>query len=232
MYNEEKRAAQTVAQADGYLRGLGVDYELIVVNDGSTDGTLAALEAAKTARTRIVSYEKNAGKGCAVRRGVAATRGDVVIFTDADLSYGMELVGTALHIMRERGSRILIGSRKLDREAYRNYPPLRRLMSHTFSTVVNAVLPLHVSDSQCGFKCFRGDVARELFAACTVDNFAFDFEVLYLARRRGIPIDEMPARVLVHGESSVHILSDSLKMLRELARIRRSGGKDRKADRQ
>ncbi|HWQ51366.1 MAG TPA: glycosyltransferase [Terriglobales bacterium] len=217
-YNEKAILPGTAAACLSLRERLPGPLELIFVDDGSTDGGGACLEGLAV---RLVSYPENRGKGYAIRQGVAASTGDAVVYTDCDLAYGLEAVRPAVNLLMTSGADVVCGSRRLAPEGYAAYPPLRRAASAGFSLLVNAVLGLGVSDTQCGFKCLRGDVARGLFSRCVTDGFSFDLELLGRAKRAGMKIAEMPVRVLRHGESKVRIFQDSLKMAGEVFAISR-----------
>ena len=225
-YNEAAVIAGAIRDAEGFLADSFDDFELIVVNDGSTDGTADIAErVAKLPSTRVVGYEKNRGKGCAVRTGMLAASGDLVFFTDADLAYGLEPLRSAAAAFSDTGADAVIGTRRHGRGAYGGYPALRVAASKCFSALTGAVSGVRY-DTQCGFKGFTADTVRRVFPLCTVDGFAFDFEVMLIFDRLGLHAEEMPVEIVNHRASTVHVFRDSLRMLRDVIRIRRSMGKE------
>lgn len=220
-YNEAKRLPATVAAVTEAMASWDFLCELVLVDDGSRDGTgeLIAQLATHDPRIVAVSYSPNRGKGGAVIAGIAASRGTRVLFFDADLSYPLSAVPEALR--RLETSPLCVGARDLDPEGGRSeYSFTRKLTSFMFNAFVGLFLRLGVSDTQCGFKGFHGDVARSLFPHLAVTGFGFDVELLFLARRFGLAIDRMPIRMVNREGSSVSVLRHSLQMARDVLRIR------------
>ncbi len=229
-YNEEGIIGETVERVATYLAASG-ENELIVVDDGSQDGTASVVEtlADTHANVRLVRNPGNRGKGCAIRNGVLHARGAFVLYTDADLVYPIEGVAPFLAALRA-GAHVAIGSRSHAGTLFALHPRhfsyiyQRYLVGRAYIGVVNRLLGLGVADTQCGFKAFRGDVARDVFARLRLDDFAFDVEALFVARARGYRIVELPVYFLYLGEqSSVELARDSIRMLRDLWRIRANG---------
>jgi glycosyltransferase involved in cell wall biosynthesis len=229
-YNEAEVIGDTVARVSAYLQANG-SHELLVVDDGSRDATPAIVEAfaADHPNVRLVRNPGNRGKGFAIRNGVLHSRGEYVLFTDADLVYPIEGLTPFLAAL-EAGADVAIGSRSHVGTLFALHPRhfsyiyQRYLVGRAFIWTVNHLLQLGVSDTQCGFKMFRGAVARDIFARLRLDDFAFDVEALYVARRRGYRVVELPVYFLYLGEqSSVELMADSLRMLRDLWRIRANG---------
>jgi glycosyltransferase involved in cell wall biosynthesis len=193
--------------------------ELLVVDDGSTDQTLAVAEAiaARDRRVRVLRCPTHRGKGFAVRTGMLAGRGDRLVFTDADASYGPDQVERVLRALD--GAPVAIG-RRGDLET--SGPVLRRLASRVFNQAMRRLLGLPFRDTQCGLKGFRRDAAGELFGRTRVDGFAFDAEVLFLARRLGLTVAEVPVSAELREGSKVRLAVDALRMLRDTWRVRRA----------
>lgn len=224
-YDERRRieASLRVVAEWHKRRPGGWDWQVILVDDGSTDGTGAiARQVAAEAKLplEIFRHEKNRGKGAAIRTGVLASTGDPVLVSDTDLSTPLtEWVKLAERLPTHPVS---IGSRAVDEALVRRRQPLYRVAAGKLGNVLVQLLAVPgIRDTQCGFKLFRGDVARELFAAAKVDRFAYDMEILYLARRRGIPIAEVPVLWFNSPESKVSLVRDLPRTLWDLLRIRR-----------
>ena len=225
MYNESSILPDTLCQTAEYMeREFPEGYEIIFSNDGSTDDSRAIVdEFSKThPNTRSAGYEKNRGKGCAVRTGVLEATGDVIICTDCDLAYGLDVIRRAVDIFAAKpATELVIGSRRLEKDGYEGYTFIRKLASRTYLKCLAIAAGFKLSDSQCGFKCYRSGAAKKIFEGCEVDGFAFDFEVLIRAQKFGMEITEMPVRIINHRESKVHVFSDSIKMLRDIAAIKK-----------
>ena len=224
-FNEENRVGQSLHKIHQFLQSHKTDHEIIVVDDGSTDRTspVVAELAQSIATLRIIRYEKNRGKGYALRTGVLASQGDLVLVSDADLSTPIEELDTLLPCLSEY--HIAIGSRAL---ALSNIvvkqPWWRQEMGKTFNRLVKLLVMDNFNDTQCGFKLFRGDVARELFREARIDRFAYDVEILALAIKKGYRVAEVPIQWLNDPASKVNPIRDSLKMLVDLVKIRLSVG--------
>ena len=222
MYNESGIICDTARTLSDYMRGHFENYELIFVDDGSADRSAALVEALGLPCVRVLSYRPNRGKGCAVRTGMLASDGDVSMFIDADLAYGVDVIAEAAALLEANPDKdVLIGSRPLHPEGYSGYTPLRKLASRTYIKVLSTVGGLKQSDAQCGCKAFRGEAAREIFSRAQTDNFAFDFEAILLARKLGYSIIEMPVKIVNHRESKVNVLRDTFRMLAQIAKIKK-----------
>ena len=227
-YNEEKRIAGSLLETCAHMNGFGMEYEIIVVDDGSSDGTGRIVDhIAKDVRNvRLVRYEKNRGKGHALRTGVLGTKGDLILVMDADLSTPMEELRKLMPYLSEGGFDIAIGSRALAlSDIIKKQPWWRRGMGKMFNKIVKAIVIGGFNDTQCGFKLFRGVVGRNLFGEAKIDRFAYDVEILALARKKGYGIKEVPIRWINSPESRVDPVKDSLQMLADLVRIRFTVGK-------
>jgi putative flippase GtrA len=218
-YEESSRIGATVTRVREALAALDGGVEIVVVDDGSTDGTA---EAAKAAGADVVVVQpENRGKGAAVRAGVMAARGRTIAFTDADLAYSPDQLLTLLHEV-EAGWDVVVGSRH--HEASSTVTPtnrLRRLGSNVVNWSTSMVLLGAYRDTQAGLKAFRSDVARSTFARTKVDGFAFDVEVFVVAERNGYSVREVPVRVENRPGSTVKLARDTARLGRDLFRIRR-----------
>lgn len=223
MYNENAIIADCARQLSDYMNGrFGDDWEVLFSDDGSTDGCGDTVRALGLPHVRVVGYEHNRGKGCAVRTAMLAAEGDIVMFTDADLAYGTEVIGRAADMFDanpEAG--LVIGSRNISADGYEGYTWLRKLASKVYIKVLCIAGGFKLSDSQCGCKAFRHDAAQAIFSRAEVDGFAFDFEAILWAGKLGYRICEMPVKVINHRESKVHVFSDSFKMLGDLRRMKK-----------
>ncbi len=233
MYNESAIVEQTARTLSKYLSEKYDDYEILFSNDGSTDGCERIVEELRLPNVRVVGYSQNKGKGSAVRTAMLAAEGDVILFTDADLAYGLDVIEALTKTFEENpDADIVIGSRNLHKDGYENYTLSRKIASKMYIKVICAVGGIKLTDSQCGFKAFRRDAAREIFSLCEVNGFAFDFEALLWAKEKGYRVCEMPVKVINHRESKVRLLSDAAKMLGDLTkmkkRIRRAAKQQRK----
>lgn len=228
-YNEESILRDTVRTLWDALnamqdRGVFDDYEMIFVSDGSTDATPDLLSEAErqypTLHTCI--YPQNRGKGYAVRRGILVSDGDLVLYTDCDLAYGTDVIEAAVRQMTDTGADVLIGSRALHPEGYNGYTPLRKVASVLYLRILCIAAGFRHSDSQAGFKALKGNIGREIFAQCEIDRFAFDLEMLMRAQKAGYSVTELPIKIVNHRDSSIHLVRDSIRMLRDIAKIKKS----------
>jgi dolichyl-phosphate beta-glucosyltransferase len=196
-YNEAGRLPATLERIIAYFDTRSVDYELLVVDDGSSDETPAVAEAIVGRlgeRGRVLRNPQNLGKGASVRRGMLAARGARVLFSDADLSAPIEEL-PKLEQALDAGAGVAIGSRGVDRSLIEERQSLgRSLMGRLFNMVVQLFAVRGISDTQCGFKLFAAEVVSPIFARTRVERFGFDVEVLALAQRLGVPIAEVPVR--------------------------------------
>lgn len=218
MYNESSIIHEALNTFSSYMAKTFEDWELIFVDDGSADGCGDAVIAAhkKDERIRLCRYTPNRGKGYAVRTGVLAAEGDLIIFTDCDNAYGTEAIGRLEKTLRESDADIVVGSRNLSKDGYEGYTLLRKLASKTYIKVISIAAGFKLSDSQCGIKGFSRDIAKKIFSNCEVDRFAFDLEVILIAMKLKAKIAEMPVKIINHRESTVHVFRDSIKMLRDV----------------
>lgn len=222
MYNELSIIKDTARAVSEYMEKTFDDYEIIFSNDGSTDGCDKAVEELSLPHVRVVGYEQNRGKGYAVRTAVLEADGDIVMFTDADLAYGLDVVKRTYDTFIEHPeSDMVIGSRNLSADGYEGYTPLRKLMSKTYIKVLCIAGGFKLSDSQCGCKAFTGEAVKKIFPRCEVDRFAFDFECILWAVKYKMTITEMPVKIINHRESKVNIVKDTLRMLRDLRKMKK-----------
>jgi len=221
-YNEEERLEPSIGKISEYLRSSGYVYEIIVVDDGSTDSTVdvAKRAASKDPAVRLVANRSNRGKGYSVKNGFLNSVGRFVLFSDADLSTPIEELGLFMDIM-EGGADIVIGSRAMrGSDIIKRQPIYRMLMGKTFNKIVRLFTVRGIKDTQCGFKLFRRGSCMGLFEAQRIERFAFDVELLFLAVRKGLVIREIPVRWINSPQSKVDVVRDSARMLLDIIRLR------------
>lgn len=220
-FNEAARLPASIASAKAYLTASGREFELILVDDGSRDRTADVIAAAARAdgAIRAVTLGRNRGKGRALAEGVTQSRGRLVLVSDADFSSPIDELGK-LERALDDGADVAIGSRAAPGTREVDQPVHRRLVGRAFNAAVRTVLLPDLRDTQCGFKLFRGDVARDLFGRLATDGFAFDVEILYRARRGGYRVSEVPVRWINSADTRVRVFRHSSEMLVDLVRIR------------
>ena len=214
-FNEEKRLAGTLSGVKNYLAGR--DCEVIVVDDGSSDHTA---EVAERFGCRVVKHPRNLGKGAAVKTGVLATSGDLVLVTDADLAASITEL-PKLEGALKTGADIAVGSREAPGAAVKRSSLRRKLAGKVFNLLVRFLAGLPYRDTQCGFKLFRGETARALFSRAECGGYCFDVEVLLLARKEGFKVEEVGVEWHDKPGSKVNLFRDGRRMLAELLEIRR-----------
>lgn len=223
MYNESSIIEGAVKTFSEYLASTFEDWELIFVDDGSADGCASVVEKAAQSqpRIRLCSYTPNRGKGYAVRTGMLAAEGDLILFTDCDNAYGTDALGRMAAVFSGSDADIVVGSRNLSKDGYEGYTWIRKIASKTYIRMIKMAAGFRLSDSQCGIKGFRRNAAKRIFSNCEVDRFAFDLEVLMIANKLGLKIEEMPVKIVNHRESKVNVMRDSVKMLRDVRRMKK-----------
>ena len=234
-FNEERRLPKTLERIHAYLAARNLRGEIVVVDDGSTDGTVPLIERARQLypELRLVSNGQNRGKGFSVRHGMLDARGELALFTDADLSAPIDEADKLLAAIREQGFDGAIGSRALDRNLIEVHQSrLRELAGIIFNRIVRWLTGTTFADTQCGFKAFRMSRARPIFERQHVNGFGFDPEILFLAQRYGLRVAEVPVRWAHDPATKVHVVRDSIHMLFDLVAARwreMHGGYERRA---
>jgi len=225
-WNEEHKIAADIEAATAFLNAQHFRGEIIVVNDGSRDRTVAVAQEAGqrlAAPLRVLSYGPHRGKGHAVRTGVLASRGKWVLFADSGLTVPFEQARLGLRLLQSGACDLAYGSRKLPNSVIlQPQPVLRRWLSAGFQRLIRAALPVpkHLTDTQCGFKLYRGEVARELYAASRMDGFLFDLEIILLAAQRRYAIREFPITWRCDPDSRLSLARSFRQIVRDLAGLR------------
>jgi dolichyl-phosphate beta-glucosyltransferase len=221
-YNERKSVDGTLSAIQSYLDQQSYSYEIIVSADGD-DGTreLVAERAARDARINVIGSQTRGGKGRGIRNGVALARGQIVGFVDADYKTPIEELEKLLPWL-DRGYDLVIGSRGMAESRIEVPQPLyRRLGSRAFGIAMHLTIGLwNIRDTQCGFKFFRGDVARDLFSRQQIDGYMFDVEILHMAECSGYAIKEVGVRWHDDGDSRLDLVAGNWKNMKDIVRIR------------
>ena len=221
-YNEGARIERTLDRVMSCVEQQGWDAEVLVVDDGSQDGTPAIVKRwmERYPRLHLVQNQGNRGKGYSVRNGLLQAAGEVVMFTDADLSAPMEELDLLLAAIAD-GADVAIGSRWLDKARQTTHQPLyRRFFGRCFNAVTRMVMGLPFKDTQCGFKAFKRPAAQVIFRLQRIERWGFDPEILFIARKLGYNIREVPVTWGHDERSRMSYLKDGMKMLEEMAVIR------------
>jgi glycosyltransferase involved in cell wall biosynthesis len=221
-YNESARIEHALDRVLSCVAERGWDAEVLVVDDGSKDNTAAIVQRwmARHPRLHLIQNPGNKGKGYSVRNGLLQAAGDIVMFTDADLSAPMEEAQRLLDAIAD-GADVAIGSRWMDRTRQTIHQPLyRQFFGRCFNWVTRTVMGLPYKDTQCGFKAFKRDAAQVIFRLQTIERWGFDPEILFIARKLKYVIREVPVTWGHDERSRMSYLKDGVKMLEDMARIR------------
>jgi len=219
-YNESERIIPTIGAVASQVCDLGIEWELIIADDGSIDDTVSIAEDLGLVNMRVLQAPINGGKGSAVRRGMAAARGQYILFADADNSTPIEEISELITKVEDEGYDIVVGSRAAVGAEEANKSMLRRMMSGGLRLLVQKVLRIGVSDTQCGFKLYTREAADKLILAQTIMGFSFDLEHLYLARKYGLKIAEVPVQWIDAPGSTVDTRKEVQRFLKSLLQIK------------
>lgn len=222
-YNEEALIANTLDGLQSYMRTRPEGFEIVVVDDGSLDRTVACVrdwQERNPADVQLLVNEGNRGKGFSVRRGVMESRGQYILFIDADLPYELHSIDDFLSALRG-GYDLAVGSRVLPGSQVKGVPAVRYVAGQVFSWLERFVLSTGTADTQCGFKGFTAAAARTIFQRLTIDGFGFDVELFFVARKFKYRIQPVAVQMIDrHRDSRVRLVSDSLEMLLNLFMVR------------
>ena len=221
-YNESVRICATLEKILAFVRSKDWTAEIIVVDDGSTDSTAVVVQgyASRHPNLRLIENPGNRGKGYSVRNGMLHATGDILLFSDADLSSPIE-ESTKLFDAIESGADVAIGSRWLRTELQVQRQPLhRRVFGRAFNLALRAVLGLRYKDTQCGFKAFTRRAAQAIFPLQHIERWGFDPEILFLAQRFGFRVEEIPVQWAHREGTHISPLRDGMRMLAEMVRVR------------
>jgi dolichyl-phosphate beta-glucosyltransferase len=217
-YNQRERTKHSLVEARAFLEAQPFEAELIVVDDGSAPGQGTVAEDLPP-DVRLERLPRNQGKGGALRAGILRSRGEYVIFTDSDLPFTLEPIPTTLLWLRE-GADVVIGDRlHPDSEAATDVTRARRLSSAIFTFLVSGIAGLDLPDTQCGYKGYRGDLARELFGKLETTSFAFEIELIVRALRRGARLRRQPVHLTHNEDTSVRLSKHAPRMALDTLRI-------------
>lgn len=227
MYNEEALIEQTINRLLA-LHFEDYNFELIFSDDGSLDrcAEIVKTMALNHPNIHLIGNKINRGKGAAIREGVLAAKGEIILYTDCDLAYGIEQMEAIAKELKTSEADIVIGSRNIHPNGHDGFSWFRKMTSKMYMKMVSLYTKCGVSDSQTGLKCFKGAVAKNIFSHCIVNRFAFDLEVLLLAKQFGYSISEFPVCVVQSDEelnrnSKVHLIFDVIRMVKDVIKIKK-----------
>ena len=218
-YNEALRIKQTLYEVLEYVDEKKLKVEIIVVDDGSKDSTAHTAREIKDKRVVVLSYKPNQGKGYAIKTGVKEARGDLILFIDADHSIPISHLKEFLPCIKTH--EMVIGSKAMKKtEKVKSQKKHREFLGRCFNFLVRVITGVRFKDTQCGFKLFDAKAAKKIFSQMKVKRFSFDVEALYLAKKYGYKVKEMPITLTSRETSRVSIVFDSLSMLKDVVCIR------------
>jgi dolichyl-phosphate beta-glucosyltransferase len=214
-YNEEANISKTLRQVHSYLTENKFDFEIIVVNDGSSDNTVQEVQKCKNAQ--LIDNPINTGKGNAVKRGVMAAKNELILFMDAD--HAIPIHYLSQFTQEVPAFDIIIGSKYIGET--KNYPFYRKIVGKVFSFLKFLIIGLKIKDTQCGFKLFKAEIAKEVFSHAQINGWCFDVEILMIARRKAYTIKESPINMSdINSISKINIFSSGTQMFLDLIKLR------------
>ncbi|MBU0981132.1 glycosyltransferase family 2 protein [Patescibacteria group bacterium] len=220
-YNESKRLKKTLEEALSFFSDKFENFEIILVDDGSTDETLISINSYRSnPNLRIITYSENRGKGYAIKQGVLAARGEIVLFMDADGATPISEFNNLLTFLGENP--VVIGSRYQKMSSIEIKQPFYRIIIGRIGNylIQKSLLP-GIEDTQCGFKMFKNDIAKELFEDLTIERFGFDIEILVKAHQKGYSIVEVPVSWHHQGSSRIRPIKDSFRTFKDFLKIKK-----------
>ena len=219
-YNEEKRIVSTLKKIIAFVNAKKINYEIIVVDDGSKDDTVNIIKGTLGDKVKIISNKRNRGKGYSVRSGFLSANGKYLLFSDTDLSTPIEEVDKLSKALKDN-FQVSIGSRAFkDSDIQVHQPIYRELMGKIFNVFVKLICLRGIKDTQCGFKLFTAKAGKEICKLQRLERFSFDVELLFIAKKKGYKIDEVPIRWSNDPETKVGVIKDSINMFKDLLVIR------------
>lgn len=217
-YNEEKIIRKSISKVIEFLEHEKIEYELIVVDDCSTDRTGVIIKNFNSKKVILIKNKNNMGKGCAIKEGILNAKKDLILFSDADLSTPIKELSNLLKYIDDYD--IVIGSRRIDGSLIKIKQPFyRTIPGRIFPILVNLMILRGIKDTQCGFKLFKRNAAKDIFQKQRIKGFCFDVEILYLAKKAGYKIKEVPITWNNSADSKVNIIADPIKMFIDLLKI-------------
>ena len=217
-YNEQNRISKTLYKLNSYFEGK--EYEIIIVNDGSNDKTVEIVQNIGLDNVVLVNNPGNKGKGYSVRNGMYHAKGDLLLFSDADLSTPIEELEKFMPLI-DQGFDVVIGSRALKESNIEKHQPYyREAMGKVFNVIVQSLVIKGIKDTQCGFKLFTREAVKKIFPKQKLDGFSFDVEILFLAKKFGYKIKEIPVTWINDEETKVSSIKDSSRMFIDILKIR------------
>ena len=220
IYNAEKFINKSLEYITSWMKTIQYEVEVIIVNDGSSDNSELLIKdyiQKYNKNINLISYGQNRGKGHAVKQGMIIANGEFRIFTDADIPYGFEIMDKMIHYLDFKEFDVCIGNRRsIHSEYFTNVSFIRKLSSFFFTGVVSRFVVTGITDTQCGLKGFKGEIADYLFTKLAVNGFGFDIEILYLSYKKEFDIKRIPVTFEGNDNSTICLAKDSLSMLRDV----------------
>lgn len=224
VYNEETRIRETLYALDRFFINKQYNYEIIIVNDGSDDNTSFIVNKFKDqnkTNVKLIEYAVNRGKGFAVSCGIENVKKDIVAFMDADLPFKLDLIDSSIELIKNYEADIVLGDRNDTRSSVKiAYSILRKILGKVFSCLIKILLIKGFSDTQCGYKAFRTNIAKKIFSRQTIHGFAFDLELLHIAKKENYKIKKVPVVFSHSKDTKINILWDSIQMFTDLIKIK------------